>query len=82
MYLSSVICYTFMDTYIESKMYLDKFRNKRLDCSEQYEITNDWAAVKYGANKDFYGRVWNAFFWPVTLSKSIVPWLVLTLNER
>lgn len=81
-YLTSIFCYNFFGTYSDSKMYLDKFRDNNLTAGEKKEITDEWSAVKYGANKNFGQRVWESFFWPITLSKNIVPWMVLTLNKK
>lgn len=81
LYFTSVFIYNFWASYSSSKMYLDKFRKKSLEGGEVNRIKDEWSAVKYGASYNFYDRFISSFIWPITLSKDIVPWLVLTLNK-
>ncbi len=80
-YLGSVLAYNFWSSYSNSKMYLDKFRAKKLTANENRDIQDEWSAVRYGASFKFIERFFDSFIWPITLTKDIVPWLVLTLNR-
>lgn len=81
LYLGSVLVYNFCSSYSSSKMYLDKFRAGTLNYPETQKITDEWSAVKYGAHINFYDRFINSFIWPFSLSKDIIPWIVLSLNK-
>jgi hypothetical protein len=84
-YLSCLLGYNIVGTYIDSKIYLDKYRTRRLvelnlSTNEIECIKSDWDAVKYGANSRALERLWDSIVWPVTTVKNIVPAIVLTMN--
>lgn len=87
LYLLSVTGYNFVTTYANSKMFLDKFREKKLDTltitvDERISIKDDWSAVTFGANYGWWDRFIESFIWPITLSKNVIPWLVMILNKK
>ncbi len=84
-YFSCLLGYNIVGTYMDSKIYLDKYRTRRLvelnlSTNEIESIKSDWDAVKYGANSRALERLWDSIVWPVTTVKYIVPAIVLTMN--
>lgn len=85
LYLSCLFGYNIYGAYGDSKLYLDKFRARRLKDLRipQYDIdkiNTDWDAVTYGANDHFCERLWNSIIWPITTVTNIIPTLVLFLH--
>jgi hypothetical protein len=84
-YLSCLFGYNIVGTYVDSKIYLAKYRSNKLvelnlSKNEMQSIKNDWDAVKYGANAHALERLWDSIVWPITTVKNIVPAIVLIMN--
>jgi len=79
-YIHALLAYNIHGSYVDAKMYLTKFRTNELNEQEIKEINDDWSAVKYGANSNFVGRLFDSIVWPITLTKSIIPSIVLYFN--
>lgn len=86
-YTSCLLGYNIFGTYVDSKLYLNKYREGNLHelgvHSRQIdEIRNDWDAVKYGAKANALNRLWDSLIWPITSITNIVPAVVLVLNPN
>lgn len=85
-YFTCLFGYNIYGTYIDSKTYLEKFREGNLTTIDRFNrydiemIKNDWDAVKYGANSHCSERLWDSIIWPITLITNIIPATVLALN--
>lgn len=82
LYFGSSLLYTCIGSYTNSKNYLFKYRNKELHTYEIEIINSEWDAVKYGASVDFFERFLNAVVWPYSITKNIIPSVVLFLNKE
>jgi hypothetical protein len=80
MYASCIFMYNVVGSYNDSKFYLHKFRTKTLSDYDTSFIKNDWEAVKYGANLNFFGRLFDSIIWPITAFNNIIPIVVLQMN--
>ena len=78
-YITCGISYNIVGTYIDSKVYLQKYRNG-IECHSS--VTNDWEATKFGANENSFGRLWDSIVWPINVITNVVPSIVLTLNPH
>ena len=76
-YISGAIGYNLVDTYIDSKIHLLKYRNGTL---QNPSVTNDLTAVKYGVKATYFERLWNSILWPITSITNVFPSIVLILN--
>lgn len=86
-YISCLLNYNIFGTYVDSKIYLQKYREGKLhelgiNGRQLDEIRNDWDAVKYGAKANALNRLWDSLVWPITSITNIVPAIVLVLNPR
>lgn len=63
-------------TYKDSKDTLELFR------LDKVKFPSEWAAVKYGAEKNFYDRLGDSIIWPFKSIQNFIPYLVLKLNPR
>lgn len=81
-YVASIIGYNCFHAYSDSKCYLDKFRQNKLNELERRQIKDDWDAVKYGAKYHSGERLWNSIIWPISIADNIIPWIVLQLNKN
>ena len=77
LYITGGIGYNIFGTYVDSKLYLQKYRNGTINESS---VTNEWEAVTYGAGEHAFCRLWDSIFWPIILVTNIIPLIVLTLN--
>ena len=77
LYITGGFGYNIFGTYVDSKTYLQKYRNGTT-CDSS--VTNEWEATKYGAGEHAFGRLWNSIVWPITLITNVVPSIVFTLN--
>ncbi len=85
LYVTCILGYNIYGTYSDSKTYLDKFREGKLEDLgisdyQKNHIKTDWDAVKYGANSRCLERLWDSIVWPITSIKNLVPAIVLMLN--
>ena len=82
LYIVGSVGYNMSQTYVDSKIYLKKYRNRtgHKYYINQYSITDDWEAVKFGASMNSLGRLWDTIFWPISTITNIVPVIVLTFN--
>ena len=85
LYFGCLLGYNIVGTYLDSKMYLEKYRTRRLvdldlSTNQIENIKTEWDAVKYGANSRALERLWDSIVWPVTTIKNIVPAIVLMMN--
>lgn len=76
-YFGVSVIYSFVGSYNDSKKYLIKFRTEGHTSS----YTTEWEAVKYGARINFEERLFSSMFWPYSLSKDVIPNLVILLNK-
>jgi len=86
-YIYCLLGYNIFGTYVDSKIYLQKYREGNLHelgvQSRQIDtIRNDWDAVKYGAKANAINRLWDSLVWPITSITNVVPAIVLLLNPR
>lgn len=79
-YVGCLLGYNIFGTYVDSKIYLKKYRTKSLNYYESKNVNNEWDAVKYGASINALNRLWDSLIWPVTCITNIVPAVVLMLN--
>jgi hypothetical protein len=79
-YVTCLLGYNLVGTYVDSKTYLNKYRTNTLSEKEKKEITDDWSAVKYGANIYWIERLWDSIVWPVKSITNVVPAIVLSFN--
>jgi hypothetical protein len=86
LYGCCLVGYNIIGTYIDSKLYLNKYREGNLhEIIDEYkvkQIKNDWDAVKFGAGIHFYERLWDSIVWPINLIQNTVPVIVLLLNPK
>lgn len=80
LYASCIFMYNVIGSYNDSKFFLHKFRTNTLSEYHRSEIKNDWEAVKYGANANFFGRLFDSIIWPITAFNNIIPIVVLQMN--
>lgn len=80
-YLSCLLGYNGVASYMSAKRHLEMFRGDELKTLKP-PINTEWEAVKYGAYVNSGERLWNSIVWPVKLIENLVPWLVLTLNPK
>ncbi len=80
LYFSSSLLYTCVGSYFDSKQYLEKFRNNEL--KENDLIKSEWDAVQYGSKVNFAERFFSSLIWPYSITKNIIPSLVLFLNKK
>ena len=64
-YILSIISYNITCSYFESKIYLHKFRINNLSIEEKKNITNEWQAIRYGANINFVTRLCESIIFPI-----------------
>lgn len=81
LYLLSIFGVSCYKTYSDSKLYLNKYYEKKLLEYEKKEIKNAWSAVVYGAERYWWKNIVDSIIWPFSLSKDIIPWIVLKLNN-
>jgi hypothetical protein len=79
-YVGSLLIYNCIGTWFDAKNKLIEFRENKLDKEETKIITDEWNAVKYGANSNFGERLFNSIIWPVKIISDTIPFLVLQLN--
>ena len=77
LYITGGFGYNIFGTYVDSKTYLQKYRNGTT-CDSS--VTNEWEATKFGANEDAFGRLWDSIVWPINVITNVVPSIVFTLN--
>jgi hypothetical protein len=66
---------------LDAKNQLIKYRENKLDIYEKNQIRDEWTAVKYGANINFLGRIFNSLCWPAKIVTNFIPFMVLQLNK-
>jgi hypothetical protein len=60
-----------------------KYRNKTLgEYAEERKINSEWEAVKYGSRVNFAERFFNSLIWPYSITKNIIPTIVLMMNKE
>ncbi len=84
-YISCLLGYNIFGTYVDSKIYLRKYREGRLrdldlNGINEDKFKNDWEVVKFGASVNTLPRLWDSLVWPITSITNIVPAIVLLLN--
>jgi hypothetical protein len=72
-YVSGVFSFNILGTYVDSKIYLNKYRQGNLNYIERCRITNDWEAILYGSTYNSY--LYESLLWPL-----ITPSIVLLLT--
>jgi hypothetical protein len=77
LYITSGISYNIFGTYVDSKVYLQKYRNGA-NCHSS--VTNEWEATKFGANENAFERLLDSIVWPFNVITNVVSSIVLTLN--
>ena len=85
LYVTCILGYNIYGTYTDSKTYLDKFKEVKLEDLglndyQKNHIKTDWDAVKCGANSYCLERLWDTIVCPITSIKNLVPAIVLMLN--
>lgn len=84
-YITCLLIYNIHGTYADSLQFLTNYRQHSLGdlglSSYAIEkITNDWEAVRAGAEYHFGERLWDSIIWPITAIRNFVPSIVLALN--
>lgn len=82
LYFGSSLLYTCVGSYSDSKDYLIKYRTGKLDKYDADKINSEWEAVKYGSKVNFAERFLNAVIWPYSITKNIIPSIVLMMNKE
>lgn len=77
LYVAGGIGYNVFGTYVDSKIYLKRYRNGTIKNSL---ITNEWEAVNYGAGEFVALRFCDSIVWPISLVTMAVPFIVLSFN--
>ena len=83
-YFGGVVTYNITDCYNVSKSKLLEYRNKG---NSLFFVNNkicdtEWDVVTQAAKIDVPVRFFDSLLWPCTLSKHIVPHIVLKLNKK
>jgi hypothetical protein len=80
-YITTFLIYNCVGTWLDAKNQLIKYRENKLDIYEKNQIRDEWTAVKYGANINFLGRLFNSLSWPVKIVTNFIPFMVLQFNK-
>lgn len=79
-YLGSLLLYNAVGAWNDAKNKLIQYRENKLKEYEKKNITDEWTAVKYGANENSGERFFNSIIWPVKTITNLIPFMVLQLN--
>ena len=78
-YFFGVITYNGTLTFADSKKYLTKFKENRLNDNEREFIKTEWDAIKYGSEKYALERLWDSVIWPIKLTNNFIPFVVFSI---
>jgi hypothetical protein len=70
-----IICHITL-SYNDSLIRLTQYRNNEIK-----KYYSEWDAAKSGSYEFFFVNLWESFFWPVSLSSNIIPYIVLKINS-
>lgn len=81
-YIFCLLSYNAGGSYADAKKYLEKYRQFKLTPKEKEIVKSEWDAVKYGSQVNCGERLWDSICWPITITNNIIPYLVLTINNK